>query len=152
MILKIFKAVWFLSVLAVVAVLLYAYASFPDTIQLTEAETLDEALTISRDGLFYTALVILGVLNALVFVVGRLMSSSDQLFHAWFYGLVVFFNLFGIVVLEFFNLYNSQERFDYSRIGFIIYGSVALIVLWASLWPLGRLVRGTRANPPVAEN
>lgn len=151
MIVKIFKAVWFLSLLAVVAVLLYAYASYPDIIQLSEAEP-GEAQTISRNGLFYSALAILGIFNALVFVVNRFMSPRDQLFQAWFYGLIVFFNLFMIVALEFFNLYNSQERFDYASIGYIIYGSVALVVLWASLWPVARIVKSLGAHQSIAKD
>jgi hypothetical protein len=151
MILKIFKAVWFLSLLAAIAVLLYTYASFPETIQVSEAGA-GQAQTISRNGLFYLSLAVLGILNALVFAVNRLMSSSDNLFQAWFYGLVVFFNLFMIVALEFFNLYNSQERFDYESIGYIIYGSVALIVLWASLWPIGRIIRSFSANQSIGNS
>lgn len=151
MIVKIFKAVWFLSLLAVVAVLLYAYASYPDIIQLSEAEP-GQAQTISRNGLFYSALATLGILNALVFAVNRFMSPKDQLFQAWFYGLIVFFNLFMIVALEFFNLYNSGERFDYASIGYIIYGSVALLVLWASLWPVARIVKSLGAHQSIAKD
>ena len=148
---KIFKAVWFLSLLASVAVLLISYASFPDTIRLSES-TSEVAQTISRNSLFYAVLAILGLLNALVFVVNRLMAQSDHLFHAWFYGLVVFFNLFMIVALEFFNLYNSQERFDYESIGYIIYGSVALIILWASLWPVARLVKALGTDQSISKS
>lgn len=151
MIVKIFKAVWFLSLLATVAVLLYAYASFPDTIQLSEAGE-GPVTTISRNGLFYSALAILAVFNSLVFVVGRLMPSAAPLFHSWFYGLIVFFNLFMIVALEFFNLYNSQERFDYASIGYIIYGSVSLIVLWASLWPLAKVIAPRSANQSISKD
>jgi hypothetical protein len=151
MIVKIFKAIWFLSLLATVAVLLYVYASYPDIIQLSEAEP-GQAQTISRNGLFYSALAILGVLNAMVFAVNRFMLPQDQLFQAWFYGLIVFFNLFMIVALEFFNLYNSGERFDYASIGYIIYGSVALVVLWASLWPVARIVKSLGANRPVIKD
>jgi hypothetical protein len=151
MIVKIFKAVWFLSLLAAVAVLLYVYASYPEIIQLSEGEP-GQALTISRSGLFYTALAVLGILNMLVFTISRLTSVGDQLFQAWFHGLLVFFNLFVIVALQFFNLYNSQERFDYASIGYIIYGSVALIVLWASLWPVARIIKSLGANRPVVND
>lgn len=148
MIVKIFKAVWFFSLLAAVGVLLYAYASYPETIQLTEGEP-GQAETISREALFYSSLIILALFNSLVFVVTRLMASSGPLFHAWFYGLIVFFNLFMIVALEFFNLFNSNERFDYASIGYIIYGSVALIVLWASLWPITRLWTSRSAHQSI---
>ncbi len=148
MIVKIFKAVWFFSLLAAVGVLLYAYASYPETIQLTGGNPA-EGETISRDGLFYASLGVLAVLNSLVFVVSRVMTGASPLFHAWFYGLIVFFNLFMIVALEFFNLYNSNERFDYASIGYIIYGSVALIILWASLWPLAKVMAPRSANQAI---
>jgi hypothetical protein len=41
-----------------------------------------------------------------------------------------------VVVLLFLNSSNSNEKFDFSRIGFLIYGSIILVVLWAVAWPL----------------
>jgi hypothetical protein len=38
--------------------------------------------------------------------------------------------------------YNSAEKFDYNRIGFAIYGSVILVIIWAVSWPLYRIFRG----------
>ena len=148
MMVKIFKGIWSVSLLAVVAGLLYAYASFPETVQLGEGQE----GAISRNGLFYTVLGLLGAFNVMIFVVNRLMAPADEFFQAWFYGLIVFFNLFVLVAVQFFSLYNSQEKFDYTAIGYIIYGSVALVVLWASLWPLVRIIRVFRAKRQVGTN
>ncbi len=147
MIVRIFKAVWFFSLFATVVVLLYAYASFPESIQVSGG---GEA--ISRNGLFYAVLGLLGIFNVMVFAVNRLMAEDDSFFKAWFYGLVVFFNLFILVSLQFFSLYNSQEKFNYDSIGYIIYGCVSLIVLWASLWPLNRLAQLFRPKQAVGES
>lgn len=151
MIVRIAKGIWFASMLAAVAGLLYAYASFPDTIQVNEMQD-GTTQSVGRSQLFYAVLGLLGLFNALVFGVNRLMAQGDHFFQIWFYGLVVFFNLFILVSLQFFNLYNSQEKFDYGSIGFIIYGSVSLVVLWASLWPVSLLVRMFRPKQPIGNS
>ncbi|MBL7865354.1 MAG: hypothetical protein JNK10_10780 [Cyclobacteriaceae bacterium] len=138
MIVKIIKGVWFLSLLTAIAVLLYSYASFPEDIQVREGAQMQ---TVTRNGFFYAILGLLAVFNSLVFVVTKIMGEQDPFFRIWFYGLVVLFNLFIVVSLQFFNLYNSAERFDYDRIGYIIYGSVGLILLWALLLPLKMILK-----------
>jgi hypothetical protein len=138
MIVRIFKGVWFFSLLAVFAVLMYIYASLPENIgifsDLKDAE-------VSRNVVFYAALAFLAVINASVFMVSRLLAGSSEYFRAWFYGLITFIHLFIIVLLQFLNLYNSQEKFNYDRIGIIIYGSIGMVVLWASLWPVYYLLQ-----------
>jgi hypothetical protein len=135
MIAKIFKGVWFLSLLATVAILLYVYASLPENIEL------GEHLTVSRNAVFYSALALLAAFDSSVFVVARLYSGRAEFYMVWYYGLIIFLHLLIIVSLQFLNLYNSQEKFNYPSIGFIIYGSIALVVLWASLWPVYSLVQ-----------
>ena len=135
---KILKAVWFLSLIITMVMLLYSYASMPDTIVLLEEGVVQ---SISRSGLFYAALAIIGLTNALVFVVVRLVSEKEYLFRPWFYLLVAFLNLFMVVSLQFFSLYNSAEKFDYDSIGFIIYGSISMVIVWAALWPLKMIIQ-----------
>ncbi len=137
MIVKISKAVWAVSLLAAVGVLLFTYAGFPEEIIINENPA-GQAQTISRNELFYAALILMTLINVTIFLVNRLISEA--LFRAWFYGVLITLNLFIVVALEFFNLFNSQERFDYERIGYIIYGSVILIVVWALVWPVGKLI------------
>lgn len=151
MIVKIFKAVWFISLLAAVGVLLFAYAGFPDVIILSDNGT-GPVQSMGRNELFYAAVGLLAIFNVMVFLINRFMAAGDEFFQAWFYGLVICFNVFTLVALEFFNLYNSQERYDYDSIGYIIYGSVGLIVLWASLWPDGQLVKMFMPKREVAKN
>jgi len=54
---------------------------------------------------------------------------------------MVVLNVFFVMSLSFISLYNSNEKFDYSRIDFAIYGSVILIVVWALAWPVYSLYR-----------
>ena len=133
MIVKIFKVVWLLSLMATLAVFLYVYASLPEELLVTGGE---QAISLTRNGLFYTTLLILTLFNALVLTFSRLYRQTNELFVAWFYGLVAFLHLFLIVALQFFSLYNSQENFDYSRLGVIIYTSISLVVIWFLMWPI----------------
>ena len=133
MIAKIFKGVWFLSLVVTLVFFLYGYASWPEDILVMEGE---HPVSLARSSLFYLTLLVLTVFNALTFAFSRLYREKNELFAAWFYGLVTFLHLFLIVALQFFNLYNSQEKFDYESIGYIIYGSIGLVVTWFSLWPV----------------
>ena len=114
MMVRIFKGVWLMSLLGTVVVLLYSYASFPEVIQVQGGA---DGQGVTRNNLFYAVLGMLAIFNALVFVINRVTPEEDAFFKIWFFGLVVFFNLFITVSLQFFSLYNSQEKFDYDSIG-----------------------------------
>ena len=132
MVLKIFKAVWFLSVLVTLATLLYNYASLPDSVVV-----MDDGIApfrVSRDAFFYNMAGIIGLVNVMVYVVSRFYKSNID-FRTWFHGLVIAINLFFVIALNFIVLFNSSDRFDYKRIEFIIYGSIGLFLVWAIGWP-----------------
>jgi hypothetical protein len=133
MALKIIKGVWFLSLMAFLGAFMYIYASLPESVLLLEG---DSAIELSRGAIFYGFLAIVGITNMLVFVVSRLFPADQIQFKTWFYGLVITLNLFFIVALAFINLYNSTEKFDYSNIGYVIYGSIALVAIWLASWPV----------------
>lgn len=133
MILKLFKAVWFLSLLGFMLIFLYIYASFPVNIVLGEGV---EPVSTSRDVIFYSTLIFVSLVNALVFVVRKLYSKRDERFSIWFFGQIILLNFFFCTVLGFINLLNSGEKFAFENLGIIIYGSIVLIVLWALAWPI----------------
>lgn len=138
MALKIIKGVWFLSLMAFLGAFMYIYASLPENVTLLEG---DSAIELSRDTIFYGFLVITGITNMLVFIVSRLFPADQNQFKTWFYGLVISLNLFFIVALAFINLYNSTEKFDYSNIGYVIYGSICLVAVWVVSWPVYAIFR-----------
>jgi hypothetical protein len=143
MLLRIFKVIWFFSLLAVTGVLFYVYASLPEVVVMGQQEG---GMTIPRENFFYTILFLMTAFNLLVFVLRRLYSVDEQWnFVAWFYGLVIFFNLFFLVTLSFTSLINSGERFEFARIGTIIYGSLFLLSVWSLVWPVYLAVRRIRA-------
>lgn len=138
MILKIFRSVWFLSLLGVLATLLLVYASVQETVVVQEEGIRQVILT--RDVFFYVALAIMIVVNAMVFLVKK-FYLKDEAFRSWFHGLLITFNIFFVVALSLISSFNSGERFDFSRIGFVVYGSVALMVAWAVAWPVAHFYR-----------
>ncbi len=135
---KIFKFVWFFSLLATVAIFFYVYASLPLEVAVQEG---DKPVTISREGLFYSMLGIIALINVLVFIVAKLFTEEQTDFKSWFYGFVVALNLFFVTVINLLGVFNSGERFDYSGLGVLIYGSTGLIVLWSVSWPVYALSR-----------
>lgn len=131
MTLKLFRAVWFLSVLVVLANLLYVYASLPELVTVQE----NEPVSITREWLFYIVMAAIVMINVLVYFFKMMYQDAENL-RSWFHGLIITINIFLIVSMHALNVYNSAEMFDHDRVGFIITGSLTLIVLWAAFWPL----------------
>jgi len=133
MVLKLLKAFWFLSMLATLVALLYVYASLPQEV-LVQDDT-EARVVISNELFFYLAMLLIAISNALVFVMAKVFKTNEEL-RVWFFGLIIALNIFFIIGMNFISLYNSEEKFDYDRIAVIIYGSLALIILWAGAWPV----------------
>jgi len=134
MILKIFRVVWFFSLVAFLGFFMYVYASLPDPVTVMDNP---EQITLGKETVFYAILITIAVFNMFVYVFRSLNKTEEgEGFVSWFYGLVICLNLFFIVAVSYISLFNSGERFEYERIGPIIYGSVALMVLWAFSWPI----------------
>ena len=133
MVLKLLKAIWFLSMLVTLGALLFVYASLPQEV-LVQDDT-EARVAISNELFFYLAMLLIAVSNALVFVMAKVFKTNGEL-RAWFFGLIITLNIFFIIGMNFISLYNSEEKYDYDRIAVIIYGSLALIILWAAAWPV----------------
>lgn len=133
MVLKVFRAVWFVSVMVLFASLLYHYAGWPDSLVIQEGE--ESQLSMGKEMLFYTLVIIIALINVLVYVVSNIYKHQLDL-RAWFHGLITTINLFFVIALSLIATYNSNDVFDFSRIGFVIYGSVILVGIWALAWPV----------------
>jgi len=131
MTLKLFRAVWFLSVLVVLVNLLYVYASFPEMVVVQEVER----VSIHKEWLFYILVVAIVLINVLVYLFKMMFQEGENL-RSWFHGLIITINIFLIISMQALNVYNSSEVFDHNRVRFILTGSLGLILLWAALWPL----------------
>lgn len=124
---RVFRSVWFLSVVAVLATMLYQYASWPEEMVIGQGDV--NFVTLGRDGFFYAVISILALVNVTVYVV-RSQAKQAEGFVAWFYGFIAVINFFLIIALGFISLFNSNENYRFGEIGFIIYGSLFLIGLW----------------------
>lgn len=133
MVLKLFKAVWFLSLMGFMLIFMYIYASLPVNVVIREGL---EPLATTKDVIFYSSLIIVSLVNALVFVISKLYKSKNDQFNSWFFGQIILLNFFFCTVLGFINVLNSGEKFAFENLGVVIYGSVILIVLWALGWPI----------------
>lgn len=146
MVLRISRGVWFISVLGSLAALLTVYAALPEQVFLFQTDLKMNSL--SREALFYIFLAVLALINVLVFIFAAVFKGNEPLL-AWFNGLIVTLNIFFIVVLFFINTSNSNEKFDFSRIGTIVYGSVILIAAWALCWPVILIYKKISAKPEI---
>lgn len=146
MTLKIFKAVWFLSVMVVLANLLYVYAGLPEQVSLIEEEA--ETLSVGKEQLFYSAMAVIALANVIVYLFSKRLAPNED-FRIWLHGQVITLNIFFIIGMSFIGLYNSTERFDFSRIGFIIYSSIGLVALWALSWPIYQISKKFIAKQAV---
>lgn len=143
MVLKVFRAGWFFSLLALLGVFMYVYASLPDPVVVYDDS---DEVTLRREAVFYIFLILMAIFNMLVYVFRRVFSrETDEPFVSWYYGLVICINLFFIVSLAYLSLYNSGEKFDYERIGPIVYGSMILVALWVVGWPVYWVIRKFRS-------
>lgn len=138
MILKIIKAVWFLSLMGLMAIFMYIYASLPQQVVIQEGA---EMVTLSRDAVFYLTLGVVSLINVLVFVFAKLYGNSNEPFSVWFFGQIILLNFFFCTVLGYFNVLNSGEDFAFENLGVVIYGSIVLIIIWAIGWPVYALSR-----------
>lgn len=136
MTLKLFRAMWFLSVLLVLANLLHVYASLPEQVVVQE----NERVAVHREWLFYTVMMSIVLINILVYLF-KLMFQDGEDIRSWFHGLVITINIFIIISMQALNVYNSAEIFNHSLIGIYVTGSLVLVLLWALSWPVYLLLQ-----------
>ncbi len=146
MILKISKGVWAVSILGVLAALLFVYASLPESVLVFSGDS--EPVYLGRETFFYVALIAVTLINTMVFPVSALFKK-DVALRTWFNFLVVVLNIFFIISLFVINSINSNEKFKFEEIGFLVYGSVILIAVWTVAWPVYFLIRKFSAKPSV---
>jgi hypothetical protein len=146
MIFKISKGAWFLSAFGALAALLFTYAGLPE--QVVIQQNGPQQTMVSREVFFYAVVLVLALINVLVFVLGGLIHGQTD-FKAWFNGLIVVLNVFFIFAVLLISTANSQDKFNFQRIGFTIYGSVGLIIVWVLVWPFYWLMRKFSNKPLV---
>jgi cytochrome c biogenesis factor len=146
MALKLIKGVWFLSMLVALVALLYVYAGLPQEVIIQDEG--GETVAISNEAFFYIVMFLMAIANAMVYAMAKVFKANEDL-RTWFYGLVTTLNIFFVIGMNMVSLYNSNEKYDFARIDFIIYGSVALIVVWAISWPIYSFFKRVISKPSI---
>jgi len=136
MILKLFRAVWFLSVVVVLANLLYVYAMLPEEVVVRGGDS----ISVSKEVVFYLAVLVIAVINVFVYVLRSLLAGQENL-RAWFHGLVITFNVFFVIALQALSVANSKDTFNHALAGPYLTGSLVLILMWAAAWPVYLLIQ-----------
>ena len=146
MALKLLKGIWFVSMMVALITLLYVYAGLPQEVVVQNEG--GSNVSISNEAFFYVVMMFMAISNVMVFVISKVFQREGD-FRAWFYGLIMTLNIFFVVALVYISQYNSNERFDYGRVAFLIYGSVSMIVLWAAFWPGYLIFKRFTSKPTV---
>lgn len=120
---KVLKVVWIISMLAVLATLFYTYAGLSENMTLGLLEA-----SLNKDWFFYFSLLLLAVFNATAFVLPRFLALERLI--GWYYGLLSTLHLFLLSVFIFVYIINSQEKYDYTRLGPMVYGAFLLFMAW----------------------
>lgn len=128
---KIFKVIWFVSLLAMMGVLVYCYASWPEAVYLNDA---NPPQTLGKSALFYAVMGLLAIFNMLAFVFPKLNYSDT--FMAWFFGMLACLHFFLISGITFVTTFNSMENYNYANIGPLLYASFGLLSAWILAGPV----------------
>ena len=139
MVLKIFKVIWIISLLAVCTVFFYAYSTLQDQISLGL-----DLPAISKSVFFYGFILILALFNGLAFGAIDLFGASWK--KVWFYGLISVLHLFLAATFIFLAIVNSNERYDYNNLGPAVIGSFILFALWILAFPFIPLIHRPATN------
>lgn len=128
--LKIFKFIWFVSLFAGLAALLWSYASVPSTVNISEISS------IGKEPFFYLALFFLTFSNFTLYGIGKnkVIRNYGYLL-MWKYSFGIIINGFFMASVMFINIYNSTEPFDYNNFGYLILVFLALMVGWLLILP-----------------
>ncbi|UII19063.1 hypothetical protein [Fulvivirga ligni] len=145
MITRLIKAVWFVSLIVSLGVLLYVYASLPQDVIYKLDEFGNPAGEFSRETFFYLSLLILVVANFSLYTVSRSLQYRDesikQIMTSWQLSFAMVLNFFFGVIWNFLSLVNGGEHYEYTHSGYLIYVALGVIALWVIALPVILLVK-----------
>ena len=77
MALKLLKAVWFLSMVAVLGALLFVYASLPQ--EVVVQDDIDARVSIGKEAFFYLAVGFIALTNVMVYIIAKVFKRNEDL-------------------------------------------------------------------------
>ena len=140
------KAVWFFSLFASLANLLYVYAGLSQ--QVVYGDEIQGWLS-DKENFFYIALAILTISNFSFYALSKNMKYKNEVLNSllinWQLSFAVVLNLFYVVGLNFIFLLNSGEKFNYDSFGYLVFVAFGLILAWLVALPV-LVIRTTRVS------
>ena len=132
---KVIKTFWGVSLLATLACLLFVYASLPDQVGYESDQVGQPVAFVTRDTFFYIMLSILAVANVLFYGLVHYANSRFRggllvTLQSWSFSFATVLNAFFAVAMLFINTFNSGEKFNYQNLGYLIYITLGLIMIW----------------------
>ena len=137
MLVKILKSIWALSALFALFVLLYVYAALPEHVAYYGELEADISF-IDREVMFYIMMAVIAITNSVIYALARksalTMKKSRSVvarkITGWKYGLGITLNFFFLISMQFINIFNSGEKYDYDNFGYLVYFSLGLVFVW----------------------
>ncbi len=131
---KLTKLLWLFSLIAAFSGILYAYASFPETI------SYQPTASVSRDQLFYLSLAFVVLSNFGFYAFCHRFEKNKHPFSeaitSWLYGFALALNIFCMAGLLFLNLYNGDGNPNLGYFGTFLYLSLGLVGLLVLMFPI----------------
>lgn len=122
---KIIKGFWLVTLLLVFGILMYVFASLPETVYYSDTNSM------AHDTFFYVALGVIAFGNFPLYGLSLKFKKEHALFQAiygWIFTLATVLNAFFFIALQYISLFNSGEQINYSYYGYFLYICLALLV------------------------
>ena len=127
-----------LSLLILLIILIYIYASMPEQIAMFTNADGDPGYYVSRNSFFYLSLLMIVVVNGVFLAYSYFAKSAKtegtekflESLRVWANGLLTLVNIFFITAMIFLSAFNSLEKLDLYNFGLIIYVVLGMIFLW----------------------
>jgi len=149
MILRFIKFGWTVSVLLALGALLYIYASLPEFVVYSLSDSVFQKAAVSRETFFYVSLGFLAGVNFLFYALSKNMRYQSEAINTilkqWQLSLASVLNFFFIIIINFIQIVNSGENFNYDYFGYLIYVILAVILIWIFSLPV-LIIRALPSN------
>lgn len=134
---RLIKALWFTTLLALAAFLLFVYAGFREDQIIYISDGLSG---VGKEIFFFLSLFGIVLVNFTLYTMNWQLRKRDnhysEFMKGWLLGLAAGLNFFLIVVLSFVQVYNGGENFDYAYFGYLIFISLGVIIIISASLPI----------------
>jgi hypothetical protein len=131
---KLLNSLRLLSIGILFIAYMLSYASLPERVLIDVDSQGNAELFLTKNTAFYAGMVLIVIVNLVLFLLIRLLKQKatnlSLVLIPWLSGLVILINLFFAFAASFLGVLNSQENFDYSNFGNIVYLIGGVFIIW----------------------